>query len=61
VELLRSIAGQLGLIASGGSDYHGDRETYAQAHAELWVPPAVEPPLRAALASAGDPAVRGVA
>src|SRR5205814_2263178 len=52
VELLRSIAAQLGLIASGGSDYHGDRETYAEAHADLWVPPSVEAPLRAALASA---------
>jgi hypothetical protein len=65
VELLRSIAGQLGLIASGGSDYHGDRETYAEAHADLWVPPTVEAPLRAALTSASaraaDPAVRGVA
>jgi predicted metal-dependent phosphoesterase TrpH len=52
VELLKSIAGRLGLIAAGGSDYHGDRETYAEAHADLWVPPVVEPPLRAAIAQA---------
>jgi 3',5'-nucleoside bisphosphate phosphatase len=51
VELLRSIAGRLGLIATGGSDYHGDRETYAEAHAQLWVPPSVEGPLRGALAA----------
>jgi len=54
VELLRSIAAQLGLIATGGSDYHGDRETYAEAHAQLWVPPSVEPPLRAALVKAAE-------
>jgi predicted metal-dependent phosphoesterase TrpH len=54
VEMLRSIAGTLGLIAAGGSDYHGDRETYAEAHADLWVPPSVEPPLRAAMARAAE-------
>jgi predicted metal-dependent phosphoesterase TrpH len=53
VELLRSVAGRLGLVATGGSDYHGDRETYAEAHAQLWVPPTVEPPLRDAIAGAG--------
>jgi predicted metal-dependent phosphoesterase TrpH len=52
VELLRTIAIDLGLIATGGSDYHGDRETYAEAHAQLWVPPLVEVPLNAALATA---------
>jgi len=54
VEVLRSIAGRLGLVATGGSDYHGDRESYAEAHAGLWVPPSVEPPLRAAMASAAE-------
>lgn len=52
VETLRSIAGHVHLLATGGSDYHGDRETYAEAHAQLWVPPLVEAPLRAALAEA---------
>jgi predicted metal-dependent phosphoesterase TrpH len=52
VEMLRSIAGSLRLVATGGSDYHGDRETYAEAHAQLWVPPLVEGPLRAAMADA---------
>lgn len=34
-------AGSLGLLATGGSDYHGDTGTYAESHALLWVPPAV--------------------
>ena len=25
-------------MATGGSDYHGDGETYAEAHATLYVP-----------------------
>jgi predicted metal-dependent phosphoesterase TrpH len=54
VEHLRSIAAELRLVATGGSDYHGDRETYAEAHAQLWVPPLVEAPLRAALAEAAE-------
>jgi 3',5'-nucleoside bisphosphate phosphatase len=52
VESLRSIAAELRLVATGGSDYHGDRETYAEAHAQLWVPPLVEAPLRVAMAEA---------
>ncbi|HEY2887592.1 MAG TPA: PHP domain-containing protein [Candidatus Limnocylindrales bacterium] len=61
VDVVGLVAADLGLIATGGSDYHGDRETYAEAHAGLWVPPSVEPPLRAAieasrLAAAGSAA-----
>jgi len=41
VELVGAVARQLGLIATGGSDYHGDTSTYAEAHAGLWVPPEV--------------------
>jgi hypothetical protein len=52
VDALEVIAADLGLLATGGSDYHGDRETYAEAHAGLWVPPLVEAPLRAAIADA---------
>lgn len=52
VTTLMAIAADLRLVATGGSDYHGDRETYAEAHAQLWVPPLVEAPLRAALADA---------
>jgi predicted metal-dependent phosphoesterase TrpH len=39
---LREVADQLRLVATGGTDYHGDRETYAEAHAELWFPTAAE-------------------
>jgi predicted metal-dependent phosphoesterase TrpH len=34
-------AASLGLLATGGSDYHGDTGTYAESHAALWVPPEV--------------------
>jgi predicted metal-dependent phosphoesterase TrpH len=34
-------AAVLGLVATGGTDYHGDTGTYAQSHAGLWVPPEV--------------------
>jgi predicted metal-dependent phosphoesterase TrpH len=33
-----ALASEMGLLATGGSDYHGDGETYAQVHAELYVP-----------------------
>jgi predicted metal-dependent phosphoesterase TrpH len=38
IELVGSVARQLGLIATGGSDYHGDTSTYAEAHALIDVP-----------------------
>jgi 3',5'-nucleoside bisphosphate phosphatase len=40
------VAAALGLAATGGSDYHGDTGTYAEAHAGLWVPPEVGQGLR---------------
>jgi predicted metal-dependent phosphoesterase TrpH len=52
VAMLRGIALDLRLVMTGGTDYHGDRETYAQAHAELWVPPEVDQGLRAGLGTA---------
>jgi predicted metal-dependent phosphoesterase TrpH len=54
VERLKLLAAELRLLESGGSDYHGDRETYTEAHARLWVPPSVEGPLRAAMRAAHD-------
>jgi predicted metal-dependent phosphoesterase TrpH len=33
-----ALAEEIGLLATGGSDYHGDGETYAQVHAQLYVP-----------------------
>ncbi len=47
------VAVALGLVATGGSDYHGDTGTYAEAHAGLWVPPEVAH----GLAAAGVPGV----
>ena len=41
VEGVGSVADELGLLATGGSDYHGDLGPYAEAHAGLWVPPEV--------------------
>jgi predicted metal-dependent phosphoesterase TrpH len=41
VAAVAGVARQLGLVPTGGSDYHGDSSTYAQTHAELWVPPEV--------------------
>ncbi|HEY4227898.1 MAG TPA: PHP domain-containing protein [Candidatus Limnocylindrales bacterium] len=46
---LRAVADELGLIATGGTDFHGDRETYAEAHAELWFPTPAADQFRAAL------------
>ncbi len=44
-----AVAAELALVATGGSDYHGDTGTYAEAHAELWVPPDVGDRLATAL------------
>ncbi|MGP1673965.1 MAG: PHP domain-containing protein [Candidatus Limnocylindrales bacterium] len=41
VERVAGVAEELGLLATGGSDYHGDLGPYADAHAGLWVPPEV--------------------
>lgn len=38
VAAVGAVAGELALVPTGGSDYHGDTGTYAAAHAELWVP-----------------------
>jgi predicted metal-dependent phosphoesterase TrpH len=35
---LAAVARELHLVPTGGSDYHGDTETYAEAHASLYVP-----------------------
>lgn len=51
VAAVGAVASELGLIATGGSDYHGDLGTYAEAHASLWVPPEVGEGLRRALSA----------
>ena len=38
----------LGLVATGGSDYHGDLMSYAEAHATLDVPASVAEAIRQA-------------
>ena len=50
VQLVGAIARDLGLIATGGSDYHGDLGSYAETHASLWIPPEVGERLLATLA-----------
>lgn len=47
-----AVASDLGLLATGGTDYHGDLGPYGDAHAELWVPPAVGESLGAAIEAA---------
>jgi 3',5'-nucleoside bisphosphate phosphatase len=49
VESLRFLASNLRLVMTGGTDFHGDRETYAEAHAELYLPVEVEAGFRSAL------------
>jgi len=38
VAAVAAVADELGFLATGGSDYHGDLMTYAEAHASLHVP-----------------------
>ena len=46
---MAALAADLGLLATGGSDYHGDTGTYAESHTRLWVPPEVGTALTDAL------------
>jgi predicted metal-dependent phosphoesterase TrpH len=56
VAAVGAVAAELGLLATGGSDYHGDTSTYAEAHAALHVPDAVGEWLDEAIARAAIPA-----
>jgi predicted metal-dependent phosphoesterase TrpH len=49
VAAVADVARALGLVATGGSDYHGDLGPYAEAHTMLWVPPETGDALRRAL------------
>jgi hypothetical protein len=51
VERMGSFADARGLLRTGGSDYHGDTGPYAEAQAEVYVPPAVGERLVSALGS----------
>jgi hypothetical protein len=48
-DAIGAVASSLGLIPTGGSAYHGDLMTYADAHATLHVPASVAEGLRRAL------------
>ncbi len=48
------VARQLTLVATGGSDYHGDGVSYSEVHAGLSIPGSIEAPLRAALAASRE-------
>jgi hypothetical protein len=52
VATLAAFAGERELVATGGSDYHGDTMSYAQAIAGLSVPAEIAGPFRAALEAA---------
>ncbi len=53
-----ALAAELGLLATGGSDYHGDGMSYAEAQATTYVPDAAGERLLAALAATGSAARR---
>jgi predicted metal-dependent phosphoesterase TrpH len=50
-EAMAQLAASMGLLATGGSDYHGDTGTYAESYARMWVPPEVGDALVGALAA----------
>lgn len=52
IERMVSLAEQLGVVATGGSDYHGDGMTYADAQATTYVPRSVADRLMEAIGSA---------
>ena len=49
VAAVGAVARDLGLLPSGGTDFHGDDETYAEAIGETWVPPEIAAGVLAAL------------
>ncbi|HEX5015864.1 MAG TPA: hypothetical protein VFV72_17090, partial [Candidatus Limnocylindrales bacterium] len=49
VTMVAAVASSLGLLATGGSDYHGDLMSYAEAHATLNVPDSVAVAIREAI------------
>ena len=52
-EAMGTVAKALGLVPTGGTDYHGDLGTYAQAHAGLVMPDDLVDGVRAALRTKG--------
>ena len=56
VAAVGEVARTLGLTPTGGTDYHGDTGTYAEAHAALWVPPEVAAGIPGSGVVVGSPA-----
>lgn len=52
---MAALAARLGLVATGGTDYHGDYGPYAETHAELVMPAELVSGVRAALRARGRP------
>jgi hypothetical protein len=50
-DAVAAVAREYGLLATGGTDYHGDTGTYARSHAGLWIPPDAADRLVARLAA----------
>ena len=50
ITAMEEVAGEMGLIATGGSDYHGDTGSYADAMRTTFVPRAMADKLMAAIA-----------
>ena len=59
VMLVADVADRLGLLRTGGTDYHGDLGPYAEAHAALWVPPDAGTALQAAIGPTRDAGAAG--
>ncbi len=53
---MSAVAVELGLVETGGSDFHGDTGTYAEAHARLVMPDDLVARLRVAIAARRPPA-----
>ncbi len=56
VHAVGAVADRLRLVPTGGSDYHGDTGSYAQVHAQLWVPPGVGDAVVSRIGRLSDPA-----
>lgn len=55
VDAVGRVATDLGLLVTGGTDYHGDLGPYAESHAQLWVPPTAGRALLERLGRPTDP------
>jgi predicted metal-dependent phosphoesterase TrpH len=56
IDAMAAFAGRMGLVTTGGTDYHGDLGSYAESHAGLWFPDDALPSVRRALGLAAEAA-----